>query len=122
MGGDGLHRGLAVAGDAEAAGRRQVSAPSGRCWRRAVSAGASLFVLAVVALLRRRPLRFLRRLLLALALLSAGALAATVGLGMHGYRALTHERVAARVLRYRLARPTRPRLRPVSVANPDSSL
>ncbi len=51
----------------------------------------------VVALLRVRPLRALTRLLAGALLLTLGALAGAIALGVHGYRALTHEEVAARI-------------------------
>jgi hypothetical protein len=47
---------------------------------------------SATALRRRRPTRFLVRLLLAV-----GALLATVGIATYGYMALTHEEVAARI-------------------------
>jgi hypothetical protein len=57
-----------------------------------------LFVIAgLTALVRFRPLRFTVRTLLGLLLLSLGALAGAVGLGMKGYRALTREEVAAHI-------------------------
>lgn len=60
--------------------------------------GLLLLIAALVALKRRRPLRFVLRTLLGLLLLSLGALAGVIGIGMHGYRALTREEVAARVV------------------------
>lgn len=66
----------------------------------------AIFVLAgIAALLRLKPLRFAFRTLIGLLLLSLGALAGTIGLGMKGYRALTREDVAARVV----VRPVGPR-------------
>jgi len=59
--------------------------------------GAILVIAGLVALFRWRPLRFLVRTLFGLLLLSLGALSGAVGLGIHGYRALTHEEVAARI-------------------------
>jgi hypothetical protein len=57
-----------------------------------------LFVIAgLTALMRYRPMRFTIRTLLGLLLLSLGALAGAVGLGMKGYRALTREEVAAHI-------------------------
>jgi len=57
-----------------------------------------LFVIAgLTALMRYRPMRFTIRTLLGLLLLSVGALAGAVGLGMKGYRALTREEVAAHI-------------------------
>lgn len=52
---------------------------------------------AIVALARARPLRFTIRTLLGLLLLAVGALAGTLAAGLQGYRALTHEEVAAHV-------------------------
>ncbi len=64
----------------------------------AMAAFGLLFVGAgVAALLRVRPLRALTRLLAGALLLTLGALVGAVALGVHGYRALTHEEVAARI-------------------------
>jgi hypothetical protein len=52
---------------------------------------------SATALRRRRPTRFLVRLLAGLLLLAVGALLATVGIATYGYMALTHEEVAARI-------------------------
>jgi hypothetical protein len=60
--------------------------------------GIILVTSGLVALLRMRPLRFALRTLLGLLLLSLGALSGGIGVGMRGYRALTREDVAARVL------------------------
>ena len=60
--------------------------------------GFILLIAALVALKRRRPFRFLLRTLFALLLLSLAALAGVIGIGMQGYRALTREDVAARVV------------------------
>jgi hypothetical protein len=58
-----------------------------------------IFVIAgLVALRRARPLRFALRTLFGLLLLSLGALAGAIGIGMTGYRALTREDVAARIV------------------------
>jgi hypothetical protein len=51
----------------------------------------------VAALRRRRPTRFVVRLLAGLLLLAVGALLATLGIATHGYMALTREEVAARI-------------------------
>ena len=59
--------------------------------------GAILLVAGVVALFRWRPLRFLIRTLIALLLLSLGALAGSVAIGIQGYQALTREEIAARI-------------------------
>ena len=60
--------------------------------------GILLIFSGLVALLRWRPLRFAFRTLFGLLLLSLGALSGGIGLGMQGYRALTREEIAARVL------------------------
>ena len=60
--------------------------------------GAILVVAALEALLRLRPLRFIVRMLLGLLLISLGILAGTVAVGLRGYRALTHEDLAVRLL------------------------
>jgi hypothetical protein len=59
--------------------------------------GALLLFASLVALFRIRPFRFLLSLLLGLLLITAGAFAAVVAIGTQGYRALTHEAVAAQV-------------------------
>ncbi len=59
--------------------------------------GIILLFSGLMALLRLRPLRFAFRTVLGLLLLSLGALAGGIGIGMRGYRALTREDVAARV-------------------------
>ena len=65
-----------------------------------------IFLIAGLAALRRaRPLRFTVRTLAGLLLLSIGALAGAIGIGMSGYRALTREEVAARIV----VRPLGPR-------------
>jgi hypothetical protein len=66
--------------------------------------GALFFVAGIVALWRRRPLRFVLRTLAGALLLTLGASTALLGLGIQGYRALTHEEVAARID----VRPTAP--------------
>jgi hypothetical protein len=60
--------------------------------------GAILIVAGLAALWRARLLRFAGRTLFGLLLLALGALAGTLSLGFQGYRALTHEEVAARIL------------------------
>jgi hypothetical protein len=60
--------------------------------------GIILLIAALVALKRRRPFRFILRTLFGLLLLSLAALAGVIGIGMQGYRALTREEVAARVV------------------------
>lgn len=58
-------------------------------------AGAAMIIAAGTALRRRRPLRMSLRLLLALMLLAVAAACGAIALGVQGYRALTHEDVAA---------------------------
>jgi hypothetical protein len=60
--------------------------------------GAILVINGIVALARARPLRFALRALAGLLLISIGLLAGAIAAGMHGYRALTREDVAARLL------------------------
>lgn len=60
--------------------------------------GTMLMLAAFVALVRLRPLRFVVRTLAAALLLTLGTLAATVAIGIQGYRVLTREDIAARVL------------------------
>lgn len=60
--------------------------------------GAVLVLLGIAALLRLKPLRFAIRTLLGLLLLALGALSGTIAVGIQGYRALTREDVAARIL------------------------
>ena len=60
--------------------------------------GTLLILSGLAALLRWRPLRFMLRTLMGLLLVSLGVIAGGIGLGMQGYRALTREDVAARVL------------------------
>jgi hypothetical protein len=59
--------------------------------------GAILILAGIAALFRLRPLRFTLRTLTGLLLLSLGGLAGTIAFGMQGYRALTHEELAARI-------------------------
>jgi hypothetical protein len=64
----------------------------------AIAAFGLLFVVAgVVALWRVRPLRALTRLLAGAVLIAIGALVSAIAIGVQGYRALTHEEVAARI-------------------------
>jgi hypothetical protein len=60
--------------------------------------GALLLVAGVVALFRARFLAFALRLLLGVALVFFGATLGLVSLGMQGYRALTREETAARLV------------------------
>ncbi|HSD96808.1 MAG TPA: hypothetical protein VLB06_06655, partial [Sulfuricaulis sp.] len=57
--------------------------------------GVAMFIAAGAALRQWRPLRMSLRLLWALMFLAAGAACGAVALGVQGYRALTHEEVAA---------------------------
>src|SRR5262245_34003882 len=59
--------------------------------------GGFSLLFALVALVKRRPLRFVWRTLVGVTLVSLGSLLATSGFGLYGYRALTREVVAARV-------------------------
>jgi len=60
--------------------------------------GGIFIVAGLVALRRARPLGWALRTLAGLLLLSLGALAGAIGIGMSGYRALTREDVAARIV------------------------
>lgn len=60
--------------------------------------GVVLVVAGLAALWRARLLRFAGQTLTGLLLVSLGALAGSIALGMQGYRALTHEEIAARIL------------------------
>jgi len=57
--------------------------------------GVAMVIAAGAALRRKRPIRMSARLLLALVFLAAGVACGAVALGVQGYRALTHEEVAA---------------------------
>jgi len=59
--------------------------------------GAVLIGAGIAALAQARPVRFVLRMLAGLSLLLAGLLAGTLALGIQGYRALTHEEVAAHI-------------------------
>jgi len=59
--------------------------------------GGAIAVAGLVALFRLRVVSATARLLLAALLLSIGALLGALGVGVHGYRALTHETLAARI-------------------------
>lgn len=60
--------------------------------------GALLILAGIAALWRARVMRFAGHTLIGLLLLVLGGLAGTIALGVQGYRALTHEEVAARIL------------------------
>lgn len=59
--------------------------------------GVAMIIAAGTALRRRRPLRMSARLLLALVFLAGAAACGAIALGVQGYRALTHEEIAATV-------------------------
>lgn len=59
--------------------------------------GVAMLIAAGTALRRRRPIRMSARLLLALVFLAGAAASGAVALGVQGYRALTHEEIAAMV-------------------------
>ena len=59
--------------------------------------GAILIIAGIAALLRLRPLGFVLRVLAGLTLMSLGALAGAIAIGMQGYRAFTREDIAARI-------------------------
>lgn len=61
------------------------------------AADVIMLIAAGTALRRKRPLRMSARLLLALVFLAAAAGCGAVALGVQGYRALTHEELAATV-------------------------
>lgn len=60
--------------------------------------GTILILAGLAALWRARLLRFAGRTLFGLLLLALGALAGTIAVGVQGYRALTHEEMAARIV------------------------
>jgi len=60
--------------------------------------GGILLIAGLLALRRRRPFRFVLRTLFGLLLLALGALSGGIGIGMQGYRALTREDLAARIV------------------------
>lgn len=60
--------------------------------------GVLAVVAGIVALTRARPLRFAMRTLAGLLLLALGALAGAIAVGIQGYRALTREDIAARIV------------------------
>jgi hypothetical protein len=59
--------------------------------------GVAMLIAAGAALRRKRPIRMSARLLLALVFLAGAAASGAVALGVQGYRALTHEEIAAMV-------------------------
>ena len=60
--------------------------------------GTIMIFAGLAAMLRGRPLRFMLRTLTGMLLLSLGGIAGTIAIGIQGYRALTREDVAARVV------------------------
>ena len=60
--------------------------------------GIILLIAGLVALKRRRPVRFVIRTVFGTTLLALGAIGAAIGIGMQGYRALTREDLAARIV------------------------
>jgi hypothetical protein len=60
--------------------------------------GVILVLAGLAALWRARLLRFAGRMVFGLLLIALGAFAGSIAVGMQGYRALTHEEVAARIL------------------------
>lgn len=74
-----------------------VSSPLGIAAAVLALAGVMLVIIAVVALLRLRPLRSLLGLLAGGLLLALGLLCGALALGVQGYRALTHEELAAHI-------------------------
>jgi hypothetical protein len=77
--------------------------------------GALLVLAAIVSLARLRPLAFTVRTLAALVVLLLGSAAGMIALGTQGYRALTREDVAARLL----VRPQSAQRFSVTVRYPD---
>jgi hypothetical protein len=80
-----------------------------------LSVGAILVFMGLVALFSLRPLRFTTRTLLGLLLIALGLLEATITLGIHGYRSLTREDLAARIT----VRPTGPQRFTATMVFPD---
>lgn len=79
--------------------------------------GAILVLLGIAALLRAKPVRFAVRTLAGLLFISVGGLAGTIAVGIQGYRALTHEDVAARIL----VKPTGPQRIAATFRFPDGT-
>lgn len=77
--------------------------------------GAILIFNGIAALMRARPMRFALRTLAGLLLVSLGLLAGAVAAGIHGYRALTREDLAARLS----VRPTGPQRFTATIRYPD---
>jgi hypothetical protein len=70
---------------------------------------------AIAALRRARPMRFTMRALSGLLIVTLGALIGAIGVGVRGYRALTHEEIAATID----VRPTGPQRFAATVRMPD---
>ena len=79
--------------------------------------GALMFLTALVALVRLKPFRFVFRVLVAACLLTLGGLLGTLAIGIQGYRALTHEALAARIS----VQPVTPRHFTATFRFPDGS-
>ena len=77
--------------------------------------GAILIFNGIAALMRSRPLHFALRALAGLLLVSLGVLAGAIAAGIHGYRALTREDVAARLS----VRPAGPQRFTATIRYPD---
>lgn len=77
--------------------------------------GATAILMGLGALLRARPGRFLVRTLLGLALAAVGVAALAIAFGAQGYRALTREELAARIV----VRPLGPQRFTARVVWPD---
>lgn len=77
--------------------------------------GAASIVGGIAALRRARPLGFTIRTLTGLLLLAVGALIAGIAVGIRGYKALTHEEVAAHIE----VRPTGPQRFTATVRIPE---
>ena len=77
--------------------------------------GAILLLAGIVALVRRRALRFGLRTLTGLLLLALAGVAGSIAVGIQGYRALTREDIAARIF----VRPAGPQRFAATVRFPD---
>jgi len=77
--------------------------------------GAILVINGIGALMRAKPMGFALRTLAGLLLVSLGLLAGALAAGVHGYRALTREDVAARIS----VRPAGPQRFTASIRYPD---
>jgi hypothetical protein len=77
--------------------------------------GGILVINGIAALLRAKPMNFALRSLAGLLLMTLGALAGTVAVGIQGYQALTREDVAARIS----VRPVGPQRFTATIRYPD---